>query len=65
MSLVIRVPKSEIPKVDAVKSDLENLIEIVKHDGEDLIYFPLSGKLLDMVKLLFRNDIAYVLQPAP
>jgi hypothetical protein len=61
MALAIRLPKSELHKTQALDSPITELCETVTDTEEDRIYVPMSGKLLDLVKLLFQHNIAYVL----
>jgi hypothetical protein len=64
MALVIRVSKSERAKVQALNSHVTHLCEAMEDDGEDQIYVPVSGKLIDMLKLFYQHDIPYIIQPA-
>lgn len=62
MALVIRVSKTELPKIQALKDHVSELCAAVTETEDDHIYVPMSGKLLDMVKLLYQHNITYVLQ---
>lgn len=62
MALVIRVAKNELAKLQARNITIMDLCEGVQDAGDENIYTPVSGKLLDVVKVLFRHDVEYTLQ---
>jgi hypothetical protein len=65
MSLVISVTKTEAAKAFNRSDYIARLCEAVIEREDTVIYIPLSGNMVDVLKFFIQNDITYELKMSP
>jgi hypothetical protein len=65
MGFTIRISKTDEPKLSVLKDKIDNLCEgVVEHDNS-FIYLPLTGKVINILKIFVENDVKYELNDGP
>jgi hypothetical protein len=65
MGLVILVTQTEAEKASALNGQITLLCEAVVVREGHLTYIPLSGKLIELLKILRQNNVNYHLENEP
>jgi hypothetical protein len=65
MGFIICVSNVEAEKTSALNGQVLHLCEGVVKQDDHYIYIPLSGKLIDVLKIFAENNIIYELKTDP
>jgi hypothetical protein len=65
MGFLIRIPKTDQSKALALNGQLLELCEGIVDREDYLIYIPLSGKVINVLKILSEKKVSYELKSDP